>query len=105
LLSQLTNFANISIVQDPLTGLLLSGFPVTSKEQLTMAYDIKKDLLLFKPIATPIGLVMLGCCHCMCSKWLAPTIDYWQPPLLNELETVATIIGQRTSGAAMDAYK
>jgi len=36
----------------------------------------------------------------MCSKWLAPTIDYWQPPLLNELETVATIIDQRTSGAA-----
>ena len=29
----------------------------------------------------------------------------WQPPLLNELETVATIIDQRTSGAAMDAYK
>jgi len=48
---------------------------------------------------------LLGCCHCMCSKWLAPTIDYWQPPLLNELETVATIIDQRTSGAAMDAYK
>jgi hypothetical protein len=24
---------------------------------------------------------------------------------LNELETVATIIDQRTSGAAMDAYK
>jgi len=36
----------------------------------------------------------------MCSKWLAPTIDYWQPPLLNELETVTTIIDQRTSGAA-----
>jgi len=24
----------------------------------------------------------------------------WQPPLLNKLETVATIIDQRTSGAA-----
>lgn len=24
-----------------------------------MAYDIKKDLLLFKPIATPIGLVIM----------------------------------------------
>jgi len=22
------------------------------------------------------------CCHCMCSKWTAPTINYWQPPLL-----------------------
>jgi len=52
-----------------------------------------------------IQIFLLGCCHCMCSKWLAPTIDYWQPPLLNELETVATIIDQRTSGAAMDAYK
>jgi hypothetical protein len=29
---------------------------------------------------------LLGCCHCMSSKWLAPIIDYWQPPLLNELE-------------------
>jgi len=29
-------------------------------------------------------LLLLGCCHCMCSKWLAPTIDYWQPPLLKK---------------------
>ena len=28
--------------------------------------------------------VLLGCCHCMCSKWTAPTIDYWQPPLLKK---------------------
>ena len=42
----------------------------------------------------------------MCSKWLAPTIDYWQPPLLNELELVATIVDKRARGAAaMDAYK
>jgi len=42
----------------------------------------------------------------MCSKWSAPTIDYWQPPLLNELELVATIVDKRARGAAaMDAYK
>ena len=55
--------------------------------------------LLFRLVVSGGGC-LLGCCHCMCSKWFAPTIDYWQPPLLNKLETVATIIDQRTSGAA-----
>jgi len=26
------------------------------------------------------ALPLLGYCHCMYNKWLAPTIDYWQPP-------------------------
>jgi hypothetical protein len=41
----------------------------------------------------------------MCSKWMAPTIDYWQPPLLNELELVATNVDNKARRAAMDTYK
>jgi hypothetical protein len=41
----------------------------------------------------------------MCSKWTTPTIDYWQPPLLNELELVATNVDNIGRRAAMDAYK
>jgi hypothetical protein len=32
-------------------------------------------------------------------------IDYWQPPLLNELELVATNVDNKARRAAMDAYK
>jgi hypothetical protein len=48
---------------------------------------------------------MLGLLPLMCSKWTAPTIDYWQPPLLNELELVATNVDNKARRVAMDAYK
>jgi len=47
---------------------------------------------------------VLGCCHCMCSKWLAPTIDYWQPPFSMvrqpTMPNLAAMFDSRTSGAA-----
>jgi hypothetical protein len=47
---------------------------------------------------------LLGCCHCMCSKWLAPTIDYWQPPFSMvrqpTMPNLAAMFDSRTSGTA-----
>ena len=47
---------------------------------------------------------VLGYCHCMYSKWLAPTIDYWQPPFSMvrqpTMPNLAAMFDSRTSGAA-----
>ena len=47
---------------------------------------------------------LLGYCHCMYSKRLAPTIDYWQPPFSMvrqpTMPNLAPMFDSRTSGAA-----
>jgi len=40
------------------------------------------------------------CCHYMCNKWTAPTIDLAATIVEGELQLVATIVDKRTSGAA-----